>query len=183
MILNKADLEDYLISDMSFYNNFSKKEKFMCWLLKDPVYYIAKYIRYLRKEEFFFNTGKNLSDKIKYLFYLSKKNRLGNKLGFKIPKNCVDKGLTIYHHGNVIINENAIIGANAKFHGDNCIGNNGNMDLSPNIGEGLDLGVGAKIIGNINLGNHVKVGANAVVNKSFEEDNITLIGVPAKQKM
>jgi len=30
------------------------------------------------------------------------------------------------------------------------------------------------------LGNNVQIGANAVVNKSFDEDNIVLAGVPAR---
>jgi len=32
---------------------------------------------------------------------------------------------------------------------------------------------------NIKLGNNVKVGANAVVNKTFDEDNIIIAGIPA----
>lgn len=35
------------------------------------------------------------------------------------------------------------------------------------------------MFGNIQIGNNVTIGANAVVNKSFEQDNITLVGVPA----
>ena len=41
------------------------------------------------------------------------------------------------------------------------------------------FGTGAKIFGNINLGDNVKIGANAVVNKSFGS-NVTLVGIPAK---
>jgi len=37
-----------------------------------------------------------------------------------------------------------------------------------------------KIFGPIKLGNNVIIGANAVVNKSFKEDNIVLAGIPAK---
>ena len=49
----------------------------------------------------------------------------------------------------------------------------------PIIGDSLDLGIGAKIIGNVTLGNNVRVGANAVVTKSFVEDDIVLVGCPA----
>lgn len=41
----------------------------------------------------------------------------------------------------------------------------------------LDLAF--KMFGNIRIGNNVTIGANAVVNKSFEQDNITLVGIPA----
>ena len=37
------------------------------------------------------------------------------------------------------------------------------------------------MFGNIKIGNNVAIGANAVVNKSFEENGITIAGVPAKK--
>jgi serine O-acetyltransferase len=46
----------------------------------------------------------------------------------------------------------------------------------------LELGFGACIIGSVTLGNGVTVGANAVVVKSDPEDDITLVGVPARKK-
>ena len=51
----------------------------------------------------------------------------------------------------------------------------------PVIGDNLDLGIGAKVIGDVRLGNNVKIGANAVVTRSFEENNITLVGLPARK--
>ena len=101
-------------------------------------------------------------------------------LGFKIPHNCIGPGLTIYHHGGIIINEEARIGADCKLHGSNCIGNKGAGGSAPVVGDGLDLGVGACIIGDVTLGDQVKIGANAVVNRNFMGSNITLVGVPAK---
>lgn len=50
---------------------------------------------------------------------------------------------------------------------------------APIIGDNVYIGPGVKISGNIQIGNNVTIGANAVVNKSFEQDNITLVGVPA----
>ena len=40
---------------------------------------------------------------------------------------------------------------------------------------------GAKIYGNIIIANNIAIGANAVVNKSFEEENILIAGNPAKK--
>lgn len=179
MIKNKSDLQEYLNSDMQFYNSFSSKERIILWYTQDPAYIISKYIRYLRKEEYYSNCRKDRLGKLIGLLYLRQKNRLGNKLGFKIPKNTFDKGLTIYHHGMVIINENARIGKGAVLHGGNCIGNNGKSEKAPLIGDGLDLGIGANIIGNVELGNGVVVGADAVVTRSFKDNNIVLIGAPA----
>lgn len=182
MIQTKNDFREYIFRDMEFYYSQSKHEQFICHITHDPVYYIAKYIRLLRKEEYYYNTKRGKMGTFLYLYYFRRKNMLGNKLGFKIPKNCIGPGLTIYHHGEIIVNETAQVGANCKMHGSNCIGNNGKEDMSPIIGDNLDLGIGAKIIGDVKLGNSIKIGANAVVTKSFQEDNITLVGIPARKK-
>ena len=180
MIKSKVDLKRHIAEDMSFYHQYSKRDRLILWIIQDPAYQIARYLRFLRKEEYFFNTRTDILGKLLYFYYFRKKNRLGNKLGFKIPKNCFDAGLTIYHHGNIIINEAVRIGANCRLHGNNCIGNNGNIDFAPTVGNNLDMGFGACIIGGVTLGNNVVVGANAVVVKSNPDNAITLVGVPAK---
>ena len=53
-------------------------------------------------------------------------------------------------------------------------------DLAPTIGDNCYIGPGAKLFGDIVVGNNVAIGANAVVNKSFRENDITVAGVPAK---
>ena len=63
----------------------------------------------------------------------------------------------------------------------NCIGNNGLTNLCPKIGNNVDVGFGAVIIGDIEIADDIKIGANAVVNKSFLEPGITIAGVPAKR--
>ena len=181
MIESKADLKRYITEDMSFYHQYSRRDRLILWFIQDPAYLIARYLRFLRKEEYFFNVRQDCLGKILYLYYFRKKNLLGNKLGFKIPKNCFGPGLTIYHHGNIIVNEAARIGANCRLHGNNCIGNKGHVDLAPIIGDSLDLGFGACVIGGVTLGDHATVGANAVVVKSNPENAITLVGVPARE--
>ena len=182
MIKSKADLQRYLQEDMRFFYQYPKKERKIYKLTNDPVYQIAKYIKLLRKEEYYFNCRKDKIGTLLVLWYLSRKNKIGNEIGFKIPRNTFEEGLTIYHHGGVIINEDVKVGKNAVLHGDNCIGNDGTAGSKvPVIGDGLDLGVGAKVIGDVTLGNRVSVGANAVVTNSFEKDNITLVGLPARE--
>lgn len=48
----------------------------------------------------------------------------------------------------------------------------------PRIGDHVFIASGAKIIGNIELGDHCTIGANAVVTKSAGS-NLTLMGIPA----
>lgn len=42
------------------------------------------------------------------------------------------------------------------------------------------VGAGAKILGPITIVNNVKIGAGAIVLKECLEENVTLVGVPAK---
>ena len=65
------------------------------------------------------------------------------------------------------------------FHGNNCIGNNGKTEDCPVIGDNVDIGFGAIIIGNVKIADNVKIGANAVVTKSCLEEGATLVGIPA----
>lgn len=181
MIENKADLKKYIKSDMAFYHKQSRWDRLVYRITEDPAFLIVKYLKFLRKEEYYFNAGKGKLGKACGLFYLRKKNHLGNRLGIKIPRNTFGPGLTIFHHGEIIVNESAKIGVNCRLHGGNCIGNDGIEDRSPHIGDNLDMGIGAKIIGDIHLGDFVRIGANAVVTKSFEENSITVVGIPAKK--
>lgn len=182
MIQSKADFKRYMKEDMPFYKNLSRKDRFLYVLTKDPLYLIAKYVRFLRKEEYYSNVRHDVIGKLLRLYYFRKKNALGNVLGFKIPQNCFGEGLMIYHHGCIIVNENVSVGARCKLHGTNCIGNNGKTGNALSAGDDLDVGIGACIIGDIRLGDRVTVGANAVVTKSFEQNGITLIGMPARMK-
>lgn len=49
---------------------------------------------------------------------------------------------------------------------------------APRIGQNVFIGVGAKIIGGITIGNNVKIGANSVANMDVP-DNATVVGNPA----
>jgi len=49
----------------------------------------------------------------------------------------------------------------------------------PTVGNNVIIGSGAKVLGPINLGDNVKIGANAVVLKDIPA-NCTAVGIPAK---
>ena len=75
MIQNKKDLIIYLQRDMSFYYKTPIKERIINRITADPIYYIAKYIRLLRLEEYYYNARHDFIGKLVYLYYLRKKNR------------------------------------------------------------------------------------------------------------
>ena len=180
MIKSKQELDSFILSD----NLYAKRKNRIrnMKLVHDAEYYISNYLVCLRKQEFYINTaGNNKIKKFLALYYERKKHNLGNKLGFYVAPNCCDCGLTIYHHGTIIINPNVRIGKDCKFHGNNCIGNNGISEGCPIIGDNVDIGFGAVVIGDIQIADGIKIGANAVVNKTFNEPGITIAGVPAKR--
>lgn len=114
------------------------------------------------------------------MLLFEKKNKLGILLGIYVWPNSVDVGVYIPHSGSILINGNAKIGKNCILHGENCIGNIGYGDVAPILDDDIDLGVGAKVIGDVYLAKGIKVGANAVVLTSCYEENATLVGVPAR---
>ena len=73
------------------------------------------------------------------------------------------------------------IGANCRIHACTNIGTSaGASGEAPVIGDNCYIGPVAKLVEKIVLGNNIAIGANAVVNKSFDMDDITLGGIPAR---
>lgn len=100
--------------------------------------------------------------------------------GADIPINCnLGGGLIIPHPNGIVIHPNSNIGVNCLIHQQVTIGVNRDDSVPPTVSGHVDIGAGAKIIGNITIGPHVLIGANAVVVKDVEAYSI-VAGVPAK---
>lgn len=131
----------------------------------------------LRKVEYLYNTSKNNPLKKITCFILQIINhRLAVRLGFTVPMNVFGPGLCLTHWGTIVVSTYAKVGKNCRIHPSSCIGNHGG---APTLGDNVYIGPGAKVFGNITIGNNVAIGANAVVNKSFP-DNVTIAGSPAR---
>lgn len=50
----------------------------------------------------------------------------------------------------------------------------------PVIGDNCNIGVGAKIIGDITIADNVTIEVGAIVNKSCTQSNVVFVGIPAK---
>lgn len=145
-----------------------------------PPYVIRTYLTFLRKQEYYINTANGSKrKKLMALYYERKKSWLGLRLGIEIAPNCFGKGLCIYHSGSIVVNAAVRAGENCKLHGGNCIGNNGVTQEAPRLGDNVDIGFGAVLIGDIEIANDTIIGANAVVNRSVSEPGSTVVGVPA----
>lgn len=149
------------------------KNTILEWLIRPEVYYIKRYLRFLRHEE-------STNSKIVRYWYKARKNKLGSRLGFIISAGCFGEGLKIEHYGSVIVNPKARIGKNCIIHGNCCIGSNGRYpDDSPVIGDNVDIGQFAQILGCVRIADNVKIGAGAVVVKDVLIPGVTVVGVPA----
>lgn len=175
MIQSRLDLEEYLEADKHALGRKTKKPLFYD--------YIWKFEICLRKCEYLTNTqNKNLWRKAMLFWYKYRKFVLGVKLNFSIPLNSTGKGLCLAHIGTIIISDYARIGDNCRIHAGVNIGADFRIsDAAPVIGNNVYIGPGAKLFGNIEIADGIAIGANAVVNKSFTEKNISIGGVPAKE--
>jgi len=180
MIKSKKDYLYFLSRDRESLK--IKKRNFIIQFAKDILFpnFIWIFQRKLRKLEYYKNTQSNIFRKLMYLYLYSNYRRYQLKLGFSIPPNVFGPGLSIAHYGTIVVNGNAKIGENCRIHIAVNIGANGGK-LAPKLGDNVYIGPGAKIFGAIEIANNVSIGANSVVNKSFNEKGILIAGVPAKK--
>lgn len=112
--------------------------------------------------------------------YLCEKAK--RKTGIEIhPGATIGKRLFIDHGTGVVIGETAIVGNDVTlFHGV-TLGGTGKEKgkRHPTIGNHVFIGAGAKILGNITIGEYAKIGANAVVLKDVP-NHTAVVGVPGK---
>lgn len=104
------------------------------------------------------------------------------KYGIELPY-TVDLGsnVTFEHQHGIVIHGHAKIGNGCIIRQGVTIGNK-NLDApfdAPTIGSYVNIGAGAKILGQVRVGNHAVIGANAVVTKDVPEYAI-VAGIPAK---
>ncbi len=97
-----------------------------------------------------------------YLFRRVKLQILGLLLNFTIPTRVFGAGLSIAHFGSIAVNKDSIVGENCRLHPGVTIG--AIRGLTPRIGRNCFIGPGAVVIGDIEIGDDVHIGPNAVVN-------------------
>ncbi len=96
------------------------------------------------------------------------------------PAAKIGRRVFIDHATGVVIGETAIVGDDVLIYQQVTLGgvslNKGKRH--PTIEDGVTIGAGAKILGNITVGKDAKIGANSVVIKDVPSD-CTAVGVPA----
>jgi serine O-acetyltransferase len=97
------------------------------------------------------------------------------------PAARIGKGIFLDHATGLVVGETAVIGDNVSILHGVTLGGTGKegSDRHPKIGNGVLIGAGAKILGNIHIGNCSRVAAGSVVLKEVPSKT-TVAGVPAR---
>ena len=97
------------------------------------------------------------------------------------PGAKIGKGVFIDHGMGVVIGETAIIGEYSLIYQGVTLGGTGKESgkRHPTLGKQTIIGAGAKILGNIHIGDRVRVGASSVVLRDVPSDS-TVVGVPGR---
>jgi len=154
----------------------------MARLSKADSYYTYKFLLHLRTYEMLIKKKTTIPEKLVRFWHLRQYQKYAGMLGYVIGDGVLGEDVIFYHRGSIIINPAARIGGGCKFHGDACIGvartgENG----CPVLGKRVDIGIGARVLGDIYIADDIVIGANAVVTKSFYEPGITIAGIPARK--
>ncbi len=108
--------------------------------------------------------------------------RVSEAFGVDIHPNArVGKGIMIDHAHSIVIGETAVVGDNVSMLHSVTLGGTGKEDgdRHPKIGDGVLIGAGAKVLGNIHVGYCSRIAAGSVVLQDVPH-NTTVAGVPAK---
>jgi len=97
------------------------------------------------------------------------------------PAARIGQGIMIDHAHSIVIGETAVVGNNVSMLHSVTLGGTGKEDddRHPKIGDGVLIGAGAKVLGNIHIGHCCRIAAGSVVLHDVEPCK-TVAGVPAK---
>ncbi|MCA2013400.1 serine O-acetyltransferase [Pararhodobacter sp. CCB-MM2] len=108
--------------------------------------------------------------------------RISEMFGIDIhPAARIGKGIMIDHAHSIVIGETAVVGDNVSMLHSVTLGGTGKEDgdRHPKIGDGVLIGAGAKVLGNITVGANSRIAAGSVVLADVPPCK-TVAGIPAK---
>ncbi|MFA5582424.1 MAG: serine O-acetyltransferase [Paracoccaceae bacterium] len=108
--------------------------------------------------------------------------RVSEQFGVDIHPACrIGRGIFLDHAHSIVIGETAVVGDNVSILHSVTLGGTGkeDEDRHPKIGDGVLIGAGAKVLGNITIGRCSRIAAGSVVLRDVPPCT-TMAGVPAK---
>lgn len=173
IISSKKDLKEWLKYEKTKYGSNLIKNFFL--LGEKSI--LRRHQIILRKAEYYTNTKKRLRS----AFYRLRLSKLQCKYSLHIPLNSCGKGLKLMHLGPILMNGRVRLGENCSVHINTAFVARGTDDSTPTLGNGVVVGVGAVVVGGVYIADNIAIGACSMVNKSFDEPNIAIAGIPAKK--
>ena len=174
-IKTREELRDWLDYELRRFPKHGRHRIYNLLLLSENAI-LRRHQILLRKTEYHINSGHRLLSKI----YRLRLAMYQIKYGMHIPPNVFGRGLVVMHAGQIHINDRTRAGENCIIHVHTSLAAAGFNDGVPSIGSGVVLFMGAIVAGDIHIADNVVIGANSVVTRSVEEENVTVAGNPAK---
>lgn len=148
-----------------------------CHRLVQPILYFKGYqaIQAYRVGHFLWREGHY---DLAYFFQM----RVSEIFGVDIhPAAVIGKGIMIDHAHSIVIGETAVVGNNVSMLHSVTLGGTGKEeeDRHPKIGNGVLIGAGAKVLGNIRVGDCSRIAAGSVVLEDVPPCK-TVAGIPAR---
>lgn len=109
--------------------------------------------------------------------------RVRNRYGIELPWSVqLGRGVVLEHQGGIVIHGLSVIGDGCIIRQGVTLGNRhlDRKDDAPELGERVNVGAGAKILGAVRIGDDAVVGANAVVLDDVLS-RTTVVGIPARR--
>ena len=91
----------------------------------------------------------------------------------------IEGGLLLPHPHGVVMHPNVRIGPNCLIFQQVTLGTRGGRPGAPKLGGNVDVGAGARILGPLTIGDHARIGANAVVLCDVPPGH-RAVGIPAQ---
>lgn len=148
-----------------------------CHRLLQPLLYFKGFqaVQAYRVGHWLYNEGRH---DLAYFFQM----RVSEVFGVDIhPAARIGQGIMIDHAHSIVIGETAVVGDNVSMLHSVTLGGTGKEDddRHPKIGDGVLIGAGAHVLGNISIGHCSRIAAGSVVLSDVPECK-TVAGVPAK---
>jgi serine O-acetyltransferase len=100
--------------------------------------------------------------------------------GISISKDAdIGPGLRIWHFGGIFIHPQVVIGRNCTLRQGVTIGNREHDGPAPTLGDDVEIGAAAQILGGVRVGHRCRIGAMSLVLEDVP-DGTTAVGVPAR---
>ncbi|HSI38073.1 MAG TPA: serine acetyltransferase [Methylotenera sp.] len=114
------------------------------------------------------------------VFYWTFFRLIETLIGVSLPKSAsIGGGLRIWHFGGIFIHPDVVIGKNCTLRQGVTIGNRIENGGVPTIGDNVDFGAYAQVLGDVRIGNDCKIGAMTLVITDVP-DGATAVGIPAR---